>query len=144
MPVDYGYVSLWDSCVSDKQSKWQQTLQRCVCNWANRNGSVLFLKSSWLLDGHLCGQIGENGGCFGLMQVGRLVGRSFDRFWDFHASGKDCPDELSAHQKYSTSSIFCEGDSVSRNEENEIACVPKSVLGWFQYRLFVLSVNQLL
>ena len=144
MPVDYEYVSSWECCVSGIQSNWQQTLQRRVYDRANRNGSVLFPKSSWRLDGHLSDQSEENGGCFGLMQMGRLVERSFDQFWDFHAFGKECLDGLLAHRKDSTSSIHREGDPVSGNREDEIACVPKSVLDWYQYRLSVLSVNRLM
>ena len=138
MPVDYEYVFSWDCCVSDKQDKWRQRLRRCDCNRAKRNGSVLFPKSSWLLDGHLCDQSRENGGNFRLMQVGHIVERSFDRIWDFHASGKE------AHQKDSTSSIHRKGDPVNGNGEDVMACAPKSVLDWYLYRLSVLSVNRLL
>ena len=128
MPVDYEYVSLWDCCVSDKQNNWQQPIQSCLCDRANRNGRVLFLKSSLVLDGHMCDQSGENGGFFGLMQVGRLVERSVVRFWDFHASGKGCRDGLSAHQKNSTSSIHCEGEPVSGTGRMRLLAYPSQNL----------------
>ena len=32
MPIGYEYVPSWDCYVSDKQSNWQQTLQRRACN----------------------------------------------------------------------------------------------------------------
>ena len=71
------------------------------CNRANGNGSVLFLESSWRLDGHLCGQSRESGGCVGLMRMGRLVERSFDGFEIFMLRAENAVTDCQLIKKFS-------------------------------------------